>query len=1277
MRIRPADATGSIGERPARRPVRRWALRALAGFAGWIAFVALALVVLAHSLDQPWLKGRIQRLARASAGVDIDYQAAKVHGLSGIEVDGLVVRSPPDVRSFAPDFVRVGRLEARGSLSSLLFGRGPMIERVAASDVEATLVMDEHGRTSLDALSPSKPASGPTVPLSRRASALLGGPPPVGNLEVRAVSLALVRTEGGKVIDRTVLRGLGLSLSATRAEPPVRGWRIEAGLGSPESPLELGLVRSTSESQAAARARLWLTLDASSTAARAALDLRMLEQTFAASVSANHWLHAEVSLRFDPAAGRTEVQLDHTEAGDGAIAAEASIDVPDQGDAVVRRAHGDVDLAQLLRWLPRGLVPFTAERASVRAGVQSLDVGPVVRLAEGGAVTLDASVANMGLDLPGRALQVRSAELSLRAQPTKGEAVAGHGSLKITGAQWVSGDDRVTADDLTFDLDGDQAAAGELTGRLGAAFSRVEMKGSSNVVAAEGHVELHVEGLRPDVHDLVSTRGGLDLTADVGSLDLRSPAGRAVVDRLALSAHSALGGQPPYAFEMHAPASRVRWFGRGGTLLVDAPARLEASAHDVVPDAKHPVATRGVFRVGVDLGDVSASVDATKEVDTIDFVARAAARSLRAARPFLGAALAKEAPWESMAVTLRSTGHVDRIASGAPSIRQTTDVDIERPAFDTVAARSASLTLKSQGTALRHEADLNLRAVGLAFGGGAPVDEHVAISATLDRAQPSLRFGVSTEGRGVTKVSGSLSFDSSRRAVLYAIEGHLASLQPLASFAAKVPGLDAFDLSQLEVGLSARGALSGVVSGIGPDGSFQVAPNPLLTIAVDGQTDIRVSHFRWSKGETAIMTPAIAWHGEMRAAGPRRTLDSRVEVGTLHLDLGDRDVDLNGVTDEATVAVIGSLLEPEIDLTQRLSVRAVEQTVLPEYPLGDLAFTLSAERGPEGVVHVSDMKISSDSGGTVLTLTGNIDLGEGRRTLSVNSSVTQDLERLSTVPERFKGRGKMTVETNVTSPDFAHYHVRAMVKGEDITAKLGRAGYEVETANGEVPVTVALEVGDSGVTLQRTEKRSPYSMLRFADQHPLLTRSGFLSIVRLKTPFVSIAPLVGNLEIEQNVISLRQFEMGVRGGTITGQCGIDWDGPKSTFEVHVRANGVQSSHGEPFDGNIAVAISLADRTIDGRAEILRIGERHLLDLLDLQDPLHVDPAMNRIRAALVFGYPDNLKLVFDHGFASAHLELGGLARLVSIGELRGIPMGPIVDKMLAPVLEGANTKEPP
>ncbi len=1242
--------------------------------------VVVALLVLAHSLNQEWLKRRLQGLARTSAGVELDYRTARVEWLSGVEVEGLVVQSPTEVRPFAPDLVRVGRMDVRWSLRPLLRVRGPLIGRVAVSDGTLTVVVDEHGRTSFDALSPAGSSSAPgrTVPLSRQASRLLGTAPPIGELNIDRITLALVRTEHEKVSERTELRGLSGVLGTSSAEPTARGWRVNGRLGSPASPLELALTRAREGApEAVARARLWVMVDATSSALTAALDLRMIEQTFAAGVSGDHGLHAEANLRFDPTAERTEVTVDHTEAGDGAATVEASIEVPDAGDPIVRHAQGDIDLARLLQWLPAGLVPLTAERARVRYQVDSLVTGPVVGLSKGGAVDVDVDLSNMTLGALAGSLLVGEGELSLRAQPTEGGGIAARGSMKLAGARLSSPEGRLAADDLAVDLDGQQGPDGLLAGRVGVRFKRVERGGPSLVVARDGHVELRVQGLHLDVNEPVATQGDLALSIELASLDLHSPGARVIVDGPTLRAHTALAGHAPYAVEFEAAAPRLRVIGGDDRLLADGPARIEGRARDVQPDVTHPLASRGVAHVAIDLGEMQASLDATKGVDEIDFALRATARSLKALRPFLPPALTDEAPWDRMAVAVRSSGHVDRLSGGVPAVRQTTEVDVERPAFGNVHARSLSLTLQSQGTALQQQADADLRTQDLTFDGGNPSDDHVAVSATVDRERPSLQFQLATDGRAATKVSGALSFDPSRRALRYGIEGHLAGLAALAPLTAKVHGLDAFDLSRLELGLSAHGELLGLVAEVGRDGTIELEPSAARTAAIEGNTDLRVAHFRWTKGDTSIETPDLAWHGNLRAVGARRILDSRVEVGTVHFDLGKDDVDLNGISDESTVVVIGNLADPEVELTQRLSVRAVEQNVVPEYPLGDLAFALSAERGPDGLVHISDLKVANGLGGTALAVAGNVDPSEGRRTLSVTAALTQDLARLSTLSARFKGQGKVTMDASVTSPDLANYRVRAMVKGEDVTVALPRAGVDVETANGEVPITVALEVGENGVEFQRSEKGSPYSMLRFADQHPLLTHSGFLSISRLKTPFVSIAPLVGNLEIEQNVISLQQFEMGIRGGTITGQCGVDWDGLKSTLELHVRASGVQSSHGEPFDGNIAVVISAGDRTVDGRAEILRIGKRHLLDLLDLQDPLHVDPPMNRVRTALGFGYPDSLRLIFDHGFASAHLELGGLARLVSIGELRGIPMGPIVDKMLAPMLDGLDAKEAP
>jgi hypothetical protein len=1258
----------------------RWGARTLAGLVGLVVIALVGAWVALHSLDRPWMKGRVQRLAITLAGVEIDYRAARVDLLSGAEIEGLVVRSPAEVARFAPDLVRVGRVDARFSLASIVLGRGPTVQRLAVSDVALTVVIDEHGKTSFDAFSASgstPKASSAPVPLSGRAASLLSKAPPLGELDVRGVTIAVIRTDHGDVSERMDLTGVSLHLATSSEQPTAKGWRVQAGLGSAASPLDLGLswVHKGAD-EGSARAKLWLTVDATSSKFHGALDLRMIEQTFAASVAADHWLHAEASAKFDPGTGRTEVKLDRAEAGDGAATAEAIVDVPDTGDAIVRHASGDIDVARLLRWLPVGLVPIQAEKARLRCRVDSLVMAPLPHLAEGGAVALDASTSNLTMSGSSGPLSVDAAELSLHAQPAAGGGLAAQGSVKLGGIRLAMTPGGVVADGVTFDFDGSQSSEGIVTGRAGIGFASAAQTGASSVTAREGHIDLRVQALHPAFDEPLATRGELVLSFDLASLDVVHAGTRAALEGLALRAHTTLDGHAPYGIEVEAPASRVRVV-RDGALLVDAPVRVEAQGRDLQPDLGNTMASVGAIHAKVDVGSLQASLDATKGADFVDFVLLATAPSMRWVRPLLSRELGEEVPWDRMKVSLRSSGRAVHFGGANPAIRQTTRLDVDRPAFQNVSANALSVTLQSHGTALQHEGSLELVAGGLVVAGGNPSDDHVTLSVTVDRTRPSLQLQVGTQGLANTKCSGSFSFDPARLAIQYAIEGHLAGLAPLAPFAAKVPGLEAFDLSELDVDLASRGVLLGVVAGVMRDGTVVLDPKPADTASIEGKADIRVGHFRWAKGDNAVLTPGFEWHGDMRASGARRTLDSQVKLNTLHLDLGDRDVDISGITDDATVSATGSLADPDVELTQRLSVRAVEQNVAPEVPVGDLAFSLSAERSRDGLVHISDMKVANGLGGSAFTASGNLDLSEGRRTLSITTSLTQDLARLSTIPDRFKGRGQVAVEATVTSPDLALYHVRAAAKGTDVSVTLPHQGIDVDTANGEVPITVAIEVGAGGLEVRRSESRSPYSMLRFADQHPLLSRSGFLSIARLKTPFVSIAPLVGNLEVEQNVISLRQFEMGVRGGTITGQCGVDWDGAKSSLELHVRANGVQSSHGEPFDGNIAVAISLADRTIDGRAEILRIGERHLLDLLDLQDPLHVDPAMNRIRGALRFGYPENLRLVFDHGFASAHLELGGLARLISIGEVRGIPMGPIVDRMIAHMLEAPDAKETP
>ena len=591
--------------------------------------------------------------------------------------------------------------------------------------------------------------------------------------------------------------------------------------------------------------------------------------------------------------------------------AEASLEVPDSGDPLVRHAQGDIDLARLLRLVPAGLVPVTAERAQIRYQVDGLTAGPVPRLSDGGQVAVDADLSNVQVSASAGTLAIGGAKVSLHGHPATGGGLAGTGALQIASAALTSGGDCTGVEDLALDLDGQQGPDGEVGAHAKLRFARIERGGASPLAAHDGRVELELVGLRPDPANPLATRGDVVASLALGSLDARSSGSRALVDGLAVRAHSLLEGRAPYAIDVDSRAARVRVSAAGGRPIADAPLHLQTRLHDVVPDLDHPASSRGVAHVAIEAGELRASLDTTKAADAVEWALDLAATSLKPLVPLLPPDVATAAPWAQMAMTVRSSGHAERLASGSPALRQTTAIRLDHPAFGGVAARSLSLDIGSHGTAIQHTVDADLRAQGLALDGGEPSDDHVTVSATVDREQPSLNLRIETSGRATSKVSAALSFDRRRHALVYETDGALAGLEPLAPLVSKIHGLEGFDLTKLEVAFSARGALLGVLSSVARDGSVVLEPHPTQTAAIDGTTDLRVTHLHWARGDTAIRAPAVAWHGEMRVAGARRTLDSRVDVDSVHLASGQNEIDVAGISDDASASVLGDLLDPD------------------------------------------------------------------------------------------------------------------------------------------------------------------------------------------------------------------------------------------------------------------------------------------------------------------------------------------------------------------------------
>lgn len=1212
------------------RPRRRLA-RIIAGVllvpVGIVGLVLVTALAALHSLDRPWLKQRIVSRVEADTGLRLDYQTARVALLSGLRLEGLVVRTPPPFQHAAPELLRIGTLEVQW-VPRVLLSDTPRVERVVARDVSIHLAADEAGASSLDGLlKPEAPEPPPVeAPLgtSQQLAAFLASAPPFARVELSDVSLSYLLVRNGGVDERWSLRGLTLTVEAKQQDG---GWKLFAEAGQPGTPLPLELGR---EGLAIAPAQAWLELalsvEAGASDARVRVDLDVARQTFAPRLTLRPLLHGTVSARFDGEKRHTTVELDRFRLTDSADV-QARLVLPDAAEVppVLMQALVDVELGRLLQWVPADARPFSLERGKVHLDARDVTLSAMPQLGAQGRLALDVDVKALQLARDGLRVALGDGHVSWVATPDSQQGLAARLAFSLQGLD-VGGPTTLRV----------PKASGELTGRQ----------------------------LRPDLSSPLRVAGDASLSARVESLDVRASGLRATARRLGLQLQAPLAGAPPFALKADVPVGALQVVMADGREVLNGPVHVKLDVTEAFPQLDDPRRSQARARLALDAGTMHASLDATKGTDEVAYTLAIQTPDLVAARPFLPEPAVAHLPLKHLAVDLSSKGRLAALFSPAPRLEHHTELRLQRPGWDDVSASSLAVVLRSQGDAWRHKGELVLQAEGLRVGEKELGPQHQTLALDMDRRAPSLRLGLTSQAGLKVSLDAALAFDRKTRGLRCDVKGSHEPLGELAPLLARVRVPRELELSRLAVGFELHGTLHGVFTGLSADGIPRLAPAPHQTASFEGRSVVDVSGFRWRHAAWSLNLPTLHWQGESHAEGPRRTVHSKVAVERVSVGLDDRRLTFTGLSSDTTATFTGDWKAGELELKHLVKARALEQRPALPYPVQDLEWSFSARRKPDGVIHIPDLLVSVGTTSTRLKAEGRLELGEDRRRLAIRGELEQDLSRL-VQPGLIESSGRATVGFQVASPDLAVYRTVSNFILQDVNVRLPQSGIAIQALDGNVPVTENMELTEDGVRLLSDIDMNPYSMLRFADQHPLLSRSGFVSAGSITTPFISIAPLAGNLSISQNVVSMNQLEMGVRGGLVTGKCVLNWQGKHSSLEAHVRATGVQSSRGEPFDGNAAMVISGRDRSVNGRAEILRIGNRHLLDLLDIQDPHHTDPATNRIRYALGLGYPEHVRVSFNHGFGRVAITMGGPARLLSIDEIRGIPMGPIVDSAIS------------
>ena len=1190
-----------------------------------VLLVGAALWLLGH-LEAGPVKGRVHALSEEHLGVRADYDALSVSVLSGLHLEGLRIPTPAPFAERAPTLLSIGALDVRWELASAWSER-IVVPEIVLRDLEVVLVSDASGASSVGALlerlkTEPPPPEEPAKPLSTALDlSALPRAISLGRLTVEGTSATLIQTEGGTERRRIEVGGVALGASADlepsggTAELSVRhakeGLRLALTEGGQTRELVVSLDQ-TVELHAPQRVGLKLVLDV----VRQTLDPRLSPVRRAAELDA--------TARFGD--GTTTLELGALKLLDEAVVTSGVVDLPDAVDGALRPRVRELTLA--------ARIDPVAEALGELVGITLKDG------------QLDASLTDAGL--------------------------AASGEVEVGGKVAVA------------------ARLAELGWRPPAG------KEGPVVAVVGGSLDIEATGVRVAPSAPEQARGAVRASVAADELEVGSAAFLVDGDGIQLGVSGELTGSPPYAAELTTKARRLRLVGAGAKqLLGGVPVRLSVQATGVVPAHKAPATSRGRIRADVALGPLTLKADVTKHAAAAEFDVTTQADALGPLASLVPSEVRRAArvPWSRLGLSLATRGRVRNLDRPARlHLEHETTLRLSRLALARAGldVRVAALSLQatSKGGTRAHAGKLTLRMDKPRINGFSS-DARLALEAGADidlrrpRARLDLKLG-SPRGPDVT-LGLRADFDPKSRRITHDLAVAVARLADLAPLLPpEVRAAHRLDWSRLAVNIVSKGELGGVVRRFAGGTRPILVDDPLAALDGEQTLTLAVQGLDYQGQGQAVRLDALD------LAARAKAVDGAVEGGldltlpAITAEAAGKHFDLKGLTQHLELTA-DRLPDPSrLGVSVRAEVAAATQDALKGYEIGDLRLEGALRVHELASLRLDRLELVNRAGGTKVQLRGVVETSDGgglkgavdapdrvpgQQAVAFDGYVDQRLDALNGLSTAFEAGGRLRMPMRVESGDGHRFRVRATLQPAGVDLKLPEQEVYLSGLDGSIQVAQEVDYVDGGVQLVPGARRNAYAWSRFQDVQPFLGTASFVAAKQLLVRGVQLGPMAGNLGVDRNLIGIDQLQLGLLGGTVTGQLMADLTEGDRTILFRGNVTGLRPTEGdEVLDANAALTLQPDRLVLDGRMQVVRIGRNHLLDLMDLLDPYREDVNMNRARKALLVGYPKSVRLRFDHGFMSLKLELAGLASLVSLEEVRGVPLGPLLERFVGPVL---------
>lgn len=1201
----------------------------------------LTLWFIVRDLDRPWVKSRVQAFSREQFGLGIDYEGVELSPTEGLRARSLRLLTPAALAAGSPDFVRVSDLELRAPLWRFAFGHRSL-SSLRVGSVDVAVVRDESGRTTLTELFPPmaeaepQPAARPSQLLSTLPSVRLDA------LEVGQVSARLVELQAGAAPRVSTLRGLALSGAVRAGEHTLEGTQLRA-LGAPlRIELSDGGRSSSAELQVDAGVQ-------AADAASLALGVRvsLVRQDIAAGWPwQGELLALDANVRPDAPTGKTTLSVASLRVLGNVLALSAQADVFDaDGLRAVTSGSAHVALDEL---------PVAIDGVSLEG--LALDIKAIELDWDGARV---AGVIDWSGQLRGAALEqpeasARLGEVSVlgqgRFEPAGGRfqaslkaasagATAAGVHAELNGATLeLSGTTREQGSGLEVDADSSLAIA---SARLRAAAGQlVDVRSARLQVSASGSLAEWLARRFPRVVSTL-TLASLEASDAAQRTRLRNVAAGAAVERLAWDASSELGVQGDAALSLSVPELRV---------LEGRATRATLAASGIELKSTLPL---DLSRLAGTL--TLASLQAgERSIESLQL-------ELEAAEPLLWRT---EREGTARAELRGGLGRFDvgggtrGTLEGVSLVAQKLERDRYRLQLDVTGASLTLARSRVPGTlALQVRSDAAPAAGALSLATSLRGERGARLDSNLDA-----HFDRETGGLEYTLGLGA---------------------ERLEAFAAMATEMDAragnVQLLGTRLTASARGRFTGLLRPGG--GALPTATeHPLGTAQGTQSARLELEGLDYRGAGRSLRIPKL----ELELASTHRAADggrasARLQLGELRLEGGGTSLHLEDVDQKLSATFESAPDRGVVDVRSSLALGHAAQSWLPNLPVRRLSLSSNLQIDRLRSIFLRQLSLDNPASGSQLRAAGTLELLSpasqqgnktiaGREALSFEGRLEQKLEPFELLGVASHARGSLALPFRVESGALLGYRLLAALEAKQVSFTQKDGSFSVEELNGTLPVLQEFALLDSGPVVGAGPRTSPLSDTRFFDVHPFVASNDFVTVRSLRLGgFAPLGPIAANVRLERADFFIDQLQAGYGGGQIVGQVHVAYRDGDPIARLRLNATGVRSGKSrDVFDANLALQFVPRAMTLDGKVQVVRASREHIEDILDVLDPFHESANANRVRQGLTLGYPKFVRFQLHDGAVDTKVELGGLAQLVRINEIRAVPLGPILQKYVAP-----------